>query len=1248
VPGVRLELRQGASRPSVHEISGSAFLIGSVPGCDLRLPGADLPPVICLVARVPGGAEIRRLVPTHPVFVNGRSVTSAPLAHGDSVKLGPLEFLVHLDASPPAQEVPPKKERTQPPAPGPDQGARFEQERQTFAREYKIRRQELEELSQQLGIRQQKLDEQTQELEADRVIWYRRREEIEQECKRQVEMLAKQAAAPQPAAVDKELAQRGEELAQRQREVEAAAEQLRKQQQEFTAIRQELADIRQQLYDRYRKRRDRLAGLHEAVDRAARKVQENKRQVDGEVQRSQARKQEEAARSAELDAQAAELERSRQLLEEKERLLAGQQEALAKVRADYQAREQDLDKERTALEAKQAQYQADLVRLDRFQASVEQRQQQLQARAREVDQRSEQLQRTSREIEGQAKELDEWHDKLRREAEQLTRQKTEQEAANSQLAQRAAALEGQQAMLASLRTRLERMREELRRDQQQVTEQQARLHAAEADVQQRHQDAQQKQLDLERDQGLREQERLQIDQRRTALEAAVSQLRLVQDQLDLKEHELQERARIVEESAAKQQEVVQQLEARSAQVLETQQRLEADRQALRERQTTLLQTEQAREALQEQLRRRSDELTSRQRALSEQAQKLAQDSAALDTIHADVQKERGQAAEGLAGLRQDLESRASELDRLRAELEQREQQLHRNVEHLKEAGRNIGSSRKALSIERAQWLAAQQEAAAATKQTRADLEKMHHEVVALQEHLPELELRARAASDRLAHAREQLREHLGELHAYVRQSQEEIESSRAQLQAEAEQMRQQRLELQRARDDHRLGVASFRQQLIEWQGQVADMKRSLVHDETRLERRQAQVDERARQIDAGSARLAQQAEQLQQQERVVLGRRQEMERHLDDMREWYRRKLRELSLTRAPAATGNNAEDAGRATSAGDRDILSLAEEMDPGDRKLGELLRSLNLVDADTLASLMVEARRQHRTLRQALLAGGYLTLYQMALIETGNLDGLVLGSFRVIDRVRVTAQEAVYRVFDPSRGHEALLRHLSEVEMEDAVHPDEFRQRFRQAAALQHPNLAATFEVLDIGDRPAALQEWLAGLPSGDWPSLAAVPGVWYRLVCQAALGLHMAHQAGLIHGHLLPDRCVLTESGILKLCGLGEPAWLVVPPRMDGQQEDINTDLADLGRLATGWANVAPRRKGIKTKPLPDALQAILVRLSSEKPEEHYASAGSLLEDLERAGADLAPNTEAWDRLLLHVREHNAGGQTLRQSA
>jgi hypothetical protein len=270
------------------------------------------------------------------------------------------------------------------------------------------------------------------------------------------------------------------------------------------------------------------------------------------------------------------------------------------------------------------------------------------------------------------------------------------------------------------------------------------------------------------------------------------------------------------------------------------------------------------------------------------------------------------------------------------------------------------------------------------------------------------------------------------------------------------------------------------------------------------------------------------------------------------------------------------------------------------------------------------------------------------MALIEAGNLDGLVLGPVRVIDRLRSTPRETAYRVFDPRRGREAVLRHLAEAEMEDAVRPDEFRQRFAHAAALQHPHLAATLEVLEINGRPAVLQEWLTGLPSGDWPSLAGMPGVWYRVLSQAALGLQTAHQAGLTHGHLQPSLVVLTAEGLVKLCGLGEPLWLLPAPPPEADDEAA-ADLAALGRLAAAWvAPAAGSRKTAKSKSLPEGLTAVLERLQSDDPAVRFPSAAALLEELERAGADVPANGAAWERLLKQVRENSVEDPGLRQSA
>ena len=375
------------------------------------------------------------------------------------------------------------------------------------------------------------------------------------------------------------------------------------------------------------------------------------------------------------------------------------------------------------------------------------------------------------------------------------------------------------------------------------------------------------------------------------------------------------------------------------------------------------------------------------------------------------------------------------------------------------------------------------------------------------------------------------------------------------------------------------------------------------------------------------------------------------------MREWYRRKLRELSERRreqdgqsdqARSQTIDTPARANDPAGAGEPalGILTLTAEVEPGDRKLGELLQALDLVDGDTLKSLLVEARRQRRSLRQVLLAGGYLTLYQMALIETENLGGLVLGPLRVIDRLRITTHEAVYRVFDPRQAREAILRHLAEAEMDVSGHTEEFRERFRCAAAIKHPHVAGTFEVLEIADRPAVLQESLTGLHSTDWPGLAAVPGVWFRLLTQAALGLHALHQAGMVHDHLHAGAFLLTSEGTLKLCGVGEPSWLALPPLGRYQESSVASNLAEFARVVAGWAALAVRRKGVK--PLPEPLHTILGRLGSEDPGHRFADLAELLEALDLAGETVPPNPEAWDRLLRYVRDHAAEDAGLRQSA
>jgi hypothetical protein len=219
--------------------------------------------------------------------------------------------------------------------------------------------------------------------------------------------------------------------------------------------------------------------------------------------------------------------------------------------------------------------------------------------------------------------------------------------------------------------------------------------------------------------------------------------------------------------------------------------------------------------------------------------------------------------------------------------------------------------------------------------------------------------------------------------------------------------------------------------------------------------------------------------------------------------------------------------------------------------------------------------------------------------------------------------------------------MRHLTAEALHDAGHAEEFRAGFTKAI-MNDPHVAGSYAVLDVAGRPAVLQDWLTGLPASDWPPLAAAPGVCYRLLTQAALGLGTAHQAGLVHGRFDDAALLLTGEGIVKICGLGEPAWLA--GRTQEAPATAADDLKALGRIAASWCMPDGVRKGAKTKPLPDALQALIQKLTAGE----YTAASKLLADLDRAGSDVPPNAEAWDRLLKYVREHETPEALVRLSA
>lgn len=1276
---VRLVVRLNGISEQTFRLTGGEFLIGGASGCNLRLPGTNLPPLICQIGSGPEGIYLRQLVEQFPIFHNGEpipSLQSVILQHGDRLAIGAADITIDMaEVQPLRPSFVPFPPTPSPSAPAPALSSApppGDNSVQQIAAEWR----NLKPWQNQLVHEREELNQQRAQLAQDHA---QLAAEQQHRLARSTDQQAGSPARPSALQLDAaDLKQREAELAQRQ---------------------QELESLRQQLHAQYSQRRDELTRHYEQLQAAAAAFESRKAEIEAQLaQRAAAleadylercRRHDDEIRTLEprlaelrsgqerLAAAFAELDRQRQadatarakLLQDQQQLEADRavlesrrsqdEKTLRSREQELNLREQQLQHDRVRLAEERERHAADLLRLDRWQAVLDDRKHYLDHLAAEIELRASQLRRDTAELEEQVSLADAEQQRLQSEQERLERTRIELEQRQARIAERTTQLDAQQASLAMLKARLDRQQDDLRQQAARIAADRTRLEDARQELDTRLREAERlrAELDFVRDDHAKKEQA--IAEQKTLLETTLHELHLQQATLTAEQQRLQKKEQELDDRAVEIAEHAATLKARLQQTLELQERLEFDRKVLREREATLCEADSARAAFQEQLRRRAEELAARSAELDQAAGQLAEERATLQRLRAEWQAEQSQAEQQIATRREELDRRTEELHHHSELLANREAALARNIDRLRQTGRALADQRKQLARDRQHLREEQAHTIAEAQHAREQLVQLRQQILAelesLQQRQSMLEHNSQAILERLTTTRDFLRAQLAELHDYAAATRNELETARLTLRDDSEALRQREQALDRVRDEHRLAVAQFRQQLLDWQTRIAELKEAMARSESRIDAEHAEVAEARQRLDATTQELARQAEELRQERQRVFERRAEIERHLAEMREWYRKKLRELAeqkTSRSTTPTGLHPAMSDTPPESSPEPLLRLvtaAEELDPGDRQLGELLLSHEFIDEDTLRQLWAEANRQHRTLRQILLASGVITLYQLAMIEAGTIDALMLGRLRVIDRLRVTPKETVYRVFDPlhsdgpSHG-QCILRLLSEAEAEDAAHPDEFRQRFAAAAQIHHPNLLATLEVLEYSGRPAVLQEWLSAVPGSEWPAAVAIPGVWLKLLTDAARALCAIHDAGLIHGRLIADSFLLTPDGTVKLSGFADPPWLLAGPNPDTDMTPAR-DLRSLGQIATGWSLLTPtpaslKKRGSRAKVFPEQLTVVLRRLEADADTpmadtapgaEPYQSAHEFLQDCQRLATVFPCRPSDWAELL-----------------
>jgi tRNA A-37 threonylcarbamoyl transferase component Bud32 len=274
-----------------------------------------------------------------------------------------------------------------------------------------------------------------------------------------------------------------------------------------------------------------------------------------------------------------------------------------------------------------------------------------------------------------------------------------------------------------------------------------------------------------------------------------------------------------------------------------------------------------------------------------------------------------------------------------------------------------------------------------------------------------------------------------------------------------------------------------------------------------------------------------------------------------------------------------------------------------------------------------------------------------------------LIDNRYKLVELLGSGGMAEVYLARDGVLDRNVALKVLRQQYASDEEFVERFRQEAKSAAKLSHPSIVSVYDQGRSEDDGAyyIAMEYVPGgtLKDRIQREGALAPGEAAGVALQIAEALQVAHERGVIHRDIKPQNVLLTERGAAKVTDFGiaraasaatrvtrtgvvlGTAGYMSPEQAKGEPVGPASDLYSLGvvlhEMLTGnlpYEAESPLAQAIKhiSEPppsprevnpeVPEALDAITMKLLAKNPEERYPSAAALAEDLERARSGFPP--------------------------
>ncbi|MER3416635.1 MAG: hypothetical protein C4297_10535 [Gemmataceae bacterium] len=272
----------------------------------------------------------------------------------------------------------------------------------------------------------------------------------------------------------------------------------------------------------------------------------------------------------------------------------------------------------------------------------------------------------------------------------------------------------------------------------------------------------------------------------------------------------------------------------------------------------------------------------------------------------------------------------------------------------------------------------------------------------------------------------------------------------------------------------------------------------------------------------------------------------------------------------------------------------------------------------------------------------------------ERVDLSGSRLGEFLLLRLLGAGGMGQVYLAEQISLHRRVALKILRRDLADNATYRKRFESEARAVARLNHPNIVQVYAIGEESGNLYMALEYVEGKNLKEYLVRKGPPAVPVALsiMRQVASALARAGELGIVHRDIKPENILVTRRGEAKVTDfglarvlaerqelhltqtgvtMGTPLYMS-PEQVEGRPVDHRSDLYSLGVTCYHLLTGQPPFSGenafvvalhhVQTQPIalrqlrpeiPEALEAIVLRLMAKRPEDRYQSARELLADL-----------------------------------